>query len=244
MAKTYSELPNPATATTGAASGPLPAVMNVRTSSAARCLLHPLRRRIVEHLKNPDSAAGVARHLRIPRQKVNYHLRELEAEGLVVLVTESRLGAGTERRLRAAARSFVLSPRLLGKLAPDLAADEGGDPPERLVAAASRVLREVGMVAEASEGAGGVSGESDGDPANAVAGDDRIIALEADLSLAGEEAVHGLAGELLAEIDRLAEKYRDPTAPVTRLVIGIHPADSGSFAGRLRAPQPPAADDE
>lgn len=236
MAKTYSELPTPATAP-AAASGPLPAVMNVDTSSAARCLLHPLRRRIVEHLTKPDSAAGVARHLRIPRQKVNYHLRELEAEGLVVLVGESRLGAGTERRLRAAARSFVLSPRLLGKLAPDLAADEGGDPPERLVAAASRVLREVGIVAGANAEA--EAGDTESTAAGAP-GDDRIVVLEADLSLAGEEGIHGFAGELLAEIDRLAEKFRDPDGPVTRLVVGIHPAADGSFGGRLQAPRPPA----
>jgi DNA-binding transcriptional ArsR family regulator len=180
-------------------------VLVLQDPAAAVCLLHPLRRRVVEHLAEPDTAAGVARHLRLPRQKVNYHLRELERHGLLRLVREVRHGAGTERHLQAVARGFLLGPRLLGKLAADRTATDSADPPERLLAAASRMIREV----EAS-------------PPDTA--EDRLIALEADLRFPDEEALHSFAGELLAEIDRLAEKYRDPSGPVTRAVVGLHPA--------------------
>ena len=44
---------------------------------------HPLRVQILEALRDPGSAAAVARTVRQPRQKVNYHLKELERAGLV-----------------------------------------------------------------------------------------------------------------------------------------------------------------
>ena len=49
----------------------------IQQDSQAIALLHPLRRRILEALRQPDSAAGLARRLHLPRQKVNYHVREL-----------------------------------------------------------------------------------------------------------------------------------------------------------------------
>ena len=45
----------------------------VREAERASVLLHPLRLRIVAELREPDSASGLARRLRIPRQKINYH---------------------------------------------------------------------------------------------------------------------------------------------------------------------------
>ncbi len=49
----------------------------------------------------------------LARQKVNYHLRELERHGLVELVEERRKGNVTERVMRATAASFVISPAAL-----------------------------------------------------------------------------------------------------------------------------------
>ena len=43
----------------------------------ARALLHPLRLRILDALREPGSASGLARRFRLPRQKMNYHVREL-----------------------------------------------------------------------------------------------------------------------------------------------------------------------
>ena len=91
----------------------VPAVAILRDPAAAASLLHPMRRRILEHLATrTDSASGVARHLRIPRQKVNYHLRELEKRKLVRLVGETRKGNCTERIMQptAAASKTVKMP--------------------------------------------------------------------------------------------------------------------------------------
>ena len=53
-----------------------------------------------------------AAELELPRQRVNYHLRELERAGLVELVEERQRRGCTERVL--AARSFVVDPEVLG----------------------------------------------------------------------------------------------------------------------------------
>ncbi len=114
----------------------------VRDLRTAAVLFHPMRMRILEHLVDPDTAAGVARHLRLPRQKVNYHLRQLEARGLVRLVEERTAGNSTERRVQAAARRIVLSPRLLGRLAADRE-DGTAEGTARLLAVAARLERQV-----------------------------------------------------------------------------------------------------
>ena len=62
------------------------AVQVIQSAAAAEKLLKPERLRILELLTEPDSASGIARRLSLPRQTVNYHLRELEKEGFVEFV--------------------------------------------------------------------------------------------------------------------------------------------------------------
>ena len=73
---------------------------------------HPTRLRILDSLRAPDSAAGVARTLGEPRQRINHHVKELEKAGLVVPAGERRAGNFVEQLYRSAAGTFVLSPRL------------------------------------------------------------------------------------------------------------------------------------
>src|ERR1700759_2730468 len=82
----------------------------------------------------------LAGRLGIPREKVNYHLRQLEAHGLVELTEERAHGGITERVLAATARAYAIAP---GELAP------GGDrlSARYLVAVAARLVREVGRLA-------------------------------------------------------------------------------------------------
>ena len=94
----------------------------VTSPGRAAMLLDPLRLRLLEGLREPDSAAGLARRLRLPRQRVNYHLRELEKHKLVELVGRKRRGNCTARILRATARSYVISPAALGGVGADPAA--------------------------------------------------------------------------------------------------------------------------
>src|SRR5262245_47551655 len=69
--------------------------------AAATVALEPVRSRLLAELAQPASAAMVATRLGLPRQKVNYHLRTLEAHGLVRVAEERRWGGLTERRLVA-----------------------------------------------------------------------------------------------------------------------------------------------
>jgi DNA-binding transcriptional ArsR family regulator len=79
---------------------------------AIQALTHPVRVRILDALRDPESAAGVARAIGQSRQNVNYHLKELERAGLVEPAGERRRGNLLEPLFRAVARSFVVSPRL------------------------------------------------------------------------------------------------------------------------------------
>lgn len=82
----------------------------------AAALLHPLRLRILEALREPDSAAGIARRLRLPRQRVNYHVRELARAHFLERAGQRRRRNMVERRYRTSAQGYILSPELLGRL--------------------------------------------------------------------------------------------------------------------------------
>ena len=51
--------------------------------AAAMVALEPIRSRLLAELAEPASAATLATRVGIARQKVNYHMRALEAHGLV-----------------------------------------------------------------------------------------------------------------------------------------------------------------
>lgn len=80
----------------------------------AAVILDPLRARLLAELTVPGSATTVAAALDLPRQKVNYHLRALENVGLVRQVTSRQRRGLTERVLESSARSYVVSPAVLG----------------------------------------------------------------------------------------------------------------------------------
>jgi DNA-binding transcriptional ArsR family regulator len=82
----------------------------------AAALLHPLRLRILDALREPDSAAGLARRLRLPRQRVNYHVRELARTHFLERAGQRRRRNMIERRYRTSAQGYILSPELLGRL--------------------------------------------------------------------------------------------------------------------------------
>jgi DNA-binding transcriptional ArsR family regulator len=88
------------------------AVAQIGDVETLQTLAQPLRLKILETLREPASAAGVARALGETRQKVNYHLKELERVQLVRPVGEHRIDNIIERLYEAAARAFVVSPRV------------------------------------------------------------------------------------------------------------------------------------
>lgn len=90
----------------------------VSNLEAAHTMLRPLRLKILDLLSSPESATGLARRLKMPRQRLNYHLRELEGAGLLELVKSEGQGNCVERFYQSTSRYFLLGPEILGKVAP------------------------------------------------------------------------------------------------------------------------------
>ena len=82
----------------------------IEDPAAAAVALDPMRARLLGELAEPASAAALAARVGLARQKVNYHLRTLEAHGLVEPAGERRWGGLTERLLVATAASYLVSP--------------------------------------------------------------------------------------------------------------------------------------
>jgi len=120
--------------------------------AAAVVALDPVRARLLAELAEPASAATLAERVGLPRQKVNYHLRTLEAHGLVRVAEERRWGGLTERLLVATAASYVVSPDALAEAAADPARATDRLSARYLIALAARLVREVGeLVRQAGE---------------------------------------------------------------------------------------------
>jgi len=188
-----------------------PALQIIRRSDPAAAALDPVRQQLLAHLVEPDSAAGLARRLGIPRQRINYHLRTLEAAGLVELVEERRKGNCFERVVRATARSFVISPEALGAIGahPEASADRLSS--AYLVATAGQVIRDVAAL-----------------EAQARAEEKQIatLTLDAEVRFASAEKRAQFARELTDVVARLAAKYHDERAPGGRrfrLIAAVYP---------------------
>ncbi len=85
----------------------------------AEVLLHPLHVQILRFAQSPVSATEIAGQLRMPRQRVNYHVRKLADRGLLRKAGRQRKRNMVEQRYRATARSFLFVPGILGPLEPD-----------------------------------------------------------------------------------------------------------------------------
>jgi DNA-binding transcriptional ArsR family regulator len=188
----------------------------VRSAGSAAALLDPTRQQLLLHLREPDSATGLARRLRIPRQRINYHLKVLEGAGLVELVEERRKGNCLERVVRATARAFLISPEALGELGPtaETAADRLSS--AYLIAAAGRTIRDVAALEARARKEG-----------KRVA----TLTLETEVRFASAEARAQFADDLAEAFARIAARYHDDRAPGGRrfrLLASVHPVPAGS----------------
>ena len=173
----------------------------VRELERASVLLNPLRLRIVRELREPDSASGLSRKLGLSRQKLNYHLRELESSGFLELVEERRKGNCTERILRAAARSYLVDPAALGDvgLAPDSFTDRFSS--SYVLVLAAKTLREVAALRRRADETGKKL---------------PTLSLESEVRFASREKQAAFAEDLTRLLKRLLARYHDETAPAGR----------------------------
>ncbi len=84
-----------------------PSVTLLQNPDVVLAALSPVRRRILAALTEPASATGISDSLGMTRQKVNYHLRALEAAGLVHL-HEERPKRGVIERIMQRSQDVVL----------------------------------------------------------------------------------------------------------------------------------------
>jgi DNA-binding transcriptional ArsR family regulator len=167
----------------------MPAALQiVQSSEKAAVLLQPGRLSLLERLNEPDSAAGLARRLGVPRQKVNYHLRELEREGFLELVEERRKGNCMERMVRATAREFLIAPHA-GKA---VTADRFSA--AYLVSTAARTIRDLAALCLRARRAG-----------KRIA----TLTLETEIRFSTAESRAAFAEELTATLAHLAAKYHN-----------------------------------
>jgi len=179
--------------------------------AAATAALGPTRRRLLSELVVPASAATLATRVGLARQKVNYHLRALEAHGLVRLAQERKWGGLTERLLVATAASYVVSPSALGPIAADPNREIDRLSASYLIALGARVVCEVGDLVRRAKEAG-----------------KRLATLSVDTEVRFRSPTDRAAfsAELADTIARLVSKYHDESAPggrAHRLMVVAHP---------------------
>jgi DNA-binding transcriptional ArsR family regulator len=180
----------------------------IEDPAAAAIALDPMRSRLLGELVEPASAGALALRLGIPRQKLNYHLRALEAHGLLELAEERKRGGITERVLRATAVSYVVSPAALGERGadPDLTKDHLSA--RYMVALAGRLVREVGSLARRAGEAG-----------------KRLptMAIDTEIGFRSAQDRAAFADELTASVLELVARYHHDDGRPHRLVVAAHP---------------------
>jgi DNA-binding transcriptional ArsR family regulator len=118
-----------------------------------RLALSPIRRRLLDRLRRPASATELAAEMTLGRQRVNYHLRELEKAGLVHLVEERQRRGCVERILAARADAFVVDPAVMGSRRTNAIKVSAQDrySAEHLIDAAGDVVRHVARMRARAE---------------------------------------------------------------------------------------------
>jgi len=179
--------------------------------AAAIVALEPIRSRLLAELAEPASAATLAARVGIARQKVNYHVRALEAHQLVQEAGKRQWGGLTERLLVASASSYIVSPRALGPVALDPDRDADRLSASYLIALAARIVDEVSDLLRRSR-----------------ATDKRLATLSLDTEITFRDAADRAAfsDELMHAVTSLVARYHDESAPggrAHRLVLVAHP---------------------
>ena len=181
-------------------------------AAAAASSLDPIRSRLLAELAEPASATMLAARVGLARQKVNYHLRELELHGLVELVEERRKGNVTKRMLQATAASYVISPQALSVMQPDPDRSPDRLSGRWLLALAARMVREVGELLTGASRAG-----------RPLA----TFAIDTEVRFASAADRAAFAEELSGAVTALVGRYHDESAPggrSHRFVVAVHPS--------------------
>lgn len=175
--------------------------------AAVEVALDPVRAAILDALGEPGSAATVAAAVGSTRQKVNYHLKSLEAHGLVEPAGERTWGGITERLLRRSARHLVVAPDVANgtPIDPDGLADRLSA--AYLIAVNARAVSEVGAI---------VAG---------LDADTRLPTLTVDTEVGFASAADraAFAAELQSAVTDLVARYHHDDGRPHRLTVSSYP---------------------
>ena len=182
-------------------------VQVLKDASVVEMALDPIRAAILDALAEPGSAASIAETVGLTRQKVNYHLKALEAHGLVEPAGERSWGGITERYVQRSARHLVVAPDVLQETAADPRQIADHLSAAYLIAVGARTVSEVGAIAA------GLKPET------------RLPTLTVDtvIGFRSPDDRAAFAGELQSAITALAAKYHDDDGRPHRLTISSYP---------------------
>jgi DNA-binding transcriptional ArsR family regulator len=183
----------------------------IEDPSAAAAALDPIKSRLLAELTAPASAASLAARLGMARQKVNYHLRGLEAHNLVRVAEDRQWGGLTEHLYVATASSYIVSPAALGPAAASPARSADRLSASYLIALAARVVHEVAGLWR-----------------RAVRAQKHLATLSIDTDIRFASAVERAAftRELTDTVAALAARYHHASAPngrTHRLIVMAYP---------------------
>jgi DNA-binding transcriptional ArsR family regulator len=169
---------------------------------------HPLRVALLAALREPTSAAGAARLIGEPRQKVNHHVKALLDAGMIRPAGERRTGNFVEQLYVALAGSFVVSSRLTWG---DGARDDalaGQLPLEHLVVLGDRVQRDAAALLDRA----------------AFDGEDiAAVAVDADVTFPDEAARADFLAAYVASVRDLVAEHGGRGGPVYRVALAAYP---------------------
>lgn len=190
------------------------AVELIDAPAQAMSLTDPVRRRILELMREPMSATTVAQRLRLPRQRVAYYVADLRKQRLLRTVATRKKGNFTERLLQTTAQAYVISPQALGELGADPAELQDRFASAYLSAVASQVLRDMTVLERGARAAKKTL---------------PTLTLQSEVRFGSPAAQHAFAEELAGCFTRLIAKYNDGQAEHGRrfqFVIAGYPTPS------------------
>lgn len=176
----------------------------------AGALASPLRRQMLERLQQPTSASALARELGMSRQRVGYHMRELQRQGFIEPAGERPVRGLKEKLFRARAVTWVLDPQSL-----DQPEQEAGLRDRfswsTLMDLTGRMLKDLTRLRKGADRAG-----------KRLA----TLSIETEIAFADPASRQAFSEELTDTVNRLVARYNQsdsPNARAFRLVLGAYP---------------------
>lgn len=186
-----------------------------------RLALSPVRRQLLERLRQPASATELASEFDVSRQRLNYHLRALESARLLELVEERQRRGCIERVLVARANRFVVDPSVIGESsATKLRTAQDRFSANYLLGAAAQIVRDVGRMQGRAEEQG-----------------TRLLTftVETEVTFGTPADIERFTSTLADLVARTAATFQAPTGRTYRVVVGGHPAPAQSTSTSVHA---------